>query len=82
MERELNIQDSVIYIDSHGEKRPALVTNVWKGMGGKPGCNVVYVSKDEGKTDPYGRQVERQTSVCHKSVNPAGANCWCWADEI
>lgn len=31
-----------------------------------PGCiNVVIVSKDEGKTDPYGRQIERHTSVMH-----------------
>jgi hypothetical protein len=36
----------------------------------------VYVSADESKTDTYGRQVERQTSVAHISVNPAQANCW------
>ena len=30
-----------------------------------PLINVVYVSGDEGKTDPYGRQVERLSSLNH-----------------
>jgi hypothetical protein len=82
MERELKVGDTCIYIDSHRETHQALVTKVWQSMGGLPGCNVVFVSSDEAKTDPYGQQLERNTSVVHKSVQPAGAFCWCWPDEI
>lgn len=84
MERELKIGDSIVYIDAHRESHPALVTKVWPGCGGGtiPGCNLVIVSSDETKQDPYGQQLERFTSVVHKSLNPAGAWCWCWADEV
>lgn len=49
---------------------------------GEPGCNLVYVSSDQMKKDPYGRQIERATSVVHKSKQPAGGNFWCWPDEV
>ena len=40
--------------------------------GGKfiPCLNVVFVSADESKRDPYGRQVERMSSLQHYSQGP------------
>lgn len=82
MERKLSVGDSIVYIDAHRMRHSALVTTVWGPFtGGQPGCNLVYVSGDDSKTDPYGRQIERQTSVVHLSGQPAGAFCWCWPDE-
>lgn len=49
---------------------------------GEPGCNLVYIAGDKAKTDPYGRQLERMTSVVHKSKQPAHGMYWCWSDEV
>lgn len=48
-----------------------------------PCCNVVFVSKDAEKTDPYGRQLERNTSVSYgrNQSTPFLGNCWAWPDE-
>ncbi len=80
MIKELIVGENVIFIDSTRVEHAALVTNVF-GMSGCQGCNVVYASSDDAKTDNYGRQLERATSVCHLSVNPAKANCWRHVDE-
>jgi hypothetical protein len=82
MERTLNVEDTVIYIDSHRKPRRALVTKVWNSVGNLPGCNLVVVCDDESKTDGYGRQIERFTSVVHLSQNAAKGWCWCWPDEV
>lgn len=79
---KLEIGQNVIFVDSLRKEHVALVTNVWPSMGGIPGCNVVYVSDDESKTDPYGRQVERSTSIVHQSVQPAGGMCWRHIGEL
>ena len=50
-----------------------------------PCCNVVWVSSDVDKTDPYGRQIERQTSCGYgrdQGMTPFIGMCWCWPDEI
>jgi hypothetical protein len=47
-----------------------------------PGCNLLFMSKDQDKKDNYGRQLERATSVPHKSAQVAAANFWCWPDEL
>jgi len=62
---------------TYGSKPP----DPYQGAAGDPGCNLVYVSGDTAKTDPYGRQLERATSVVHKSKQPAHGNYWCWPDE-
>lgn len=54
----------------------------YRGPTGEPGCNLVYVDSDKTKHDPYGRQIARETSVVHKSKQPAHGNYWCWPDEI
>ncbi len=85
MGRELVIGSNIIFVDPQRQEHLALVTQVWPGMGGSsdaaPGCNLVYVSGDASKTDPYGRQLERATSVTHKSRQPAPGNFWKWVDE-
>lgn len=62
-ETELKVGGSVTYFDEYGVPHDALVTAVWT-----PECiNVVYVSNDENKRDPNGRQIERASSVQKKS---------------
>lgn len=41
-----------------------------------PSVNVIYVSDDPLKTDPYGRQVERLASLPHHSGTPAPGRYW------
>lgn len=48
---------------------------------GEPGCNLLFVSSEADKTDPYGRQIERATSVVHRSKQPAHGGFWRWPDE-
>lgn len=50
-----------------------------------PCCNLVYVTRDENKTDPYGRQIERATSCSYgrqQGMVPFVGMCWCWPDEV
>lgn len=74
----VKIGQAVIYVDSRGRERPALVTNVWDNMSGTghPGTNVVFVNDDVDQTDSYGRKIERSTSVVHQSNQPAHGNFW------
>jgi hypothetical protein len=49
-----------------------------------PCCNLVYVSADKDKTDPYGRQLERATSCSNgrsQGTVPFVGMCWAWPDE-
>lgn len=79
MERELKVGQSIVFIDSLRQKHDAVVTAWWTPSC----CNLVIVSGDEKKTDEYGRQIERHTSVCHKSAqgDVAYGNVFCFADE-
>jgi hypothetical protein len=73
----VKIGDAVTFVDAHAVERPALVTHIWGSMGGsQPGVNVVIIANDESKTDQYGRQLERHTSVVHQSAQPAHG--WYW----
>lgn len=68
-----------MFYDEHRQQRPALITT-WHGLKDgesiedfrtkygpetMPCVNLVFVVGDESKTDPYGRQIERKTSVMH-----------------
>lgn len=66
------------FVDSLGRERAAIVTSSWKnGDESKgDGVNVVVVDINEAKTDTYGRQVERFTSVPHQSTQPAPGMYW------
>lgn len=82
MEKELKVGDHIVFIDEHRVSHEALVTRVWVSLGGKPGCNLVFVSGDESKDAPYGRQIERRTSIVHLSQQPARASCWEWPFDM
>jgi hypothetical protein len=41
-----------------------------------PSINVVFITDDATKHDPYGNQVERRSSVTHKSNQPAFGMYW------
>ena len=51
------------------------------GFEGKPNQET-YVVSEPDKADPYGRQIERETSVVHKSDQVAPGMYWCWPDEM
>lgn len=88
MTRKYDTDSQIIFVDSKGEAHSALATVWWDTIStyrsdqGEPGCNVVYVSTDTSKTDPYGRQIEKATSVVHKMKQAAPGNFWCWPDEF
>lgn len=71
--RVLKPGDVVVYTDQFGVKHDALVTVYWDGGKGETGkaLNLVYVVKDESKSDSYGRQIERATSVSMRSEGTA-----------
>jgi len=71
----MQIGDAVTYVDPVGRSRPALLTAV-HGADETPSVNLVFVSDDETKGDPYGRQIERETSVVHQSHQGAHGNYW------
>ncbi len=68
MDAEVRVGDAVIFVDPIRNEHDALVTAVWS----KDCINVVFVSADESKTDSYGRQIERETSVSRHSES----NCF------
>src|SRR6185312_7622413 len=41
-----------------------------------PSVNLVYVNSNKNMNDPYGRQIKRGSSICHKSNQSAPANFW------
>lgn len=50
-----------------------------------PCCNIVWVTTEDSKEDPYGRQLERATSVSYgrqQGMTPFVGMCWCWPDEV
>ena len=76
---DVTVGDHVLYVDERGRERDALVTAVHTGMSGEgepPGLNVVTVTLEEGRTDPYGQQIERLSSVVHEDAQPAHGNFW------
>lgn len=86
MDHEQKVGAHIIFFDTHRVPHSALVTVWWNNgqpeLHKTPALNLVYVSDDEAKTDTYGRQLERATSVSHKSAHIAGGYVWCWPDEV
>lgn len=76
--RPVGVGDHVKVVTESYEERDALVTTVHGTFPeeGKPGfipcINVVYISSDPAKRDPYGQQVERMSSLQHFSQGPGG----------
>lgn len=58
----------ILFADPWGVEHMAFITYCFSvGKDDFPMCvNLVYVSKDGAKTDQYGRQVERYTSVMRR----------------
>lgn len=83
----VEVGQHVLYVDELSKPRPALLTAVWRSTGAYmphsrvPGVNLVVVSDDEKKDDPYGRQIERVTSVVHVTNQPAPGWYWCLPSE-
>jgi hypothetical protein len=86
MERELKNGMYVKVVDERGVLHDGLVTNSWglqkvKDGAAGPTINVLFVSNDETKTDPYGTQLERLSSCSHKLNTSAPGRYWYFADE-
>jgi len=88
MERTISIGDAVKVVDEVGTLHDGLVTQQW-GQPGRvikdgenpPAINVMYLSADEMKTDPYGRQIERLSSCSHRSTTTAPGRFWYFPNE-
>jgi hypothetical protein len=75
--REVHVGDVVIYHNPVAKPFKALVTAVWSAV-----ClNVVVISDDAAKTDPYGRQIERFTSLSWGGNMTVHGNYWRFEDE-
>ena len=72
------IGDAVTVVDSTSKTHEALVTCVftWPGDEEHASINAVFVSNDAAKDDPYGRQIERLTSLPHQTHQPAHGYYW------
>lgn len=79
----MKVGDAVKFVDSLRVKHYALLTAVHDGGQGtpNPAVNLVYVSQDPAKRDPYGHQLERSSSVVHKSYQSAAGMYWYGTDE-
>ncbi len=68
------VGEPVVYTDSRGGKHAALVTAPWSAT-----CiNLVMVSDNEAEQDTYGRQIKRETSCTHASLQTAPNKCNSW----
>lgn len=71
------VRDVVTFVDDRGNEHNALVTAVFgSGPDGNPSINMVIVSSDPSKEDPFGRQMERKTSVVHQENQAAHGMYW------
>jgi hypothetical protein len=71
----MEIGETVTYVDPMQKEHRSLITAV-HGSGDSPSINLVYTSDDPAKYDPYGRQLERATSVVHQTSQMAKGNYW------
>lgn len=85
MDRHPKVGDHVVYVDEHGQEHSALVNMVWDGAVGHPDypvqnptINLVVVHPDAARTDNYGRQIERHTSVPSARRTTVRGRCWDW----
>ena len=83
MDQQKGVGEVVIYVDRVGREYKALVTAVWGEWKADPppSLNVVFVSNDPEKDDPYGRQIERETSIVHVSQQGAPGFMYRYLDE-
>lgn len=67
----LVVGKAVTYFDEYSRPHYALVTADWGNQVvlGTSAINLVYVTTDDAKTDPYGAQIERASSVSPKRAD-------------
>lgn len=70
------VGEVIVYTDEVSVEHDALVTAYWGGDQPNMALNCVYVSGDSGKSDPYGRQLERASSVSRQSEHTAHGRYW------
>lgn len=72
-ERDAFIGRPCIYVDPKSVEHSAIINACWSTIedGIPHSVNLVYVSDQEAKRDQYGRQVEHDTSVVHRSKQGA-----------
>jgi hypothetical protein len=70
------VGETILYADEVGRAHHALVTAYWGGDRPDGALNCVYVSSDSEKSDPYGRQIERASSVSRQSEHTAHGRYW------
>jgi hypothetical protein len=71
----------IVFIDTLGKERDALVTAVHGPADKNPSVNLVCVNTDDTQYDSYGNKTERASSVGHQSNQWAHGNMWRFADE-
>ncbi len=93
--RSVKIGSSVVFVDQKGVRINALVIANWgqhaKGIDQEssweegelgPTINVCFVDQNPERTDSYGRQFKRETSVTHKSGSTAPGFWWALKEEL
>lgn len=70
------VGDVIEYVDEVSVPHDALVTIYFGGEREGGALNCVYLSSDSSKNDPYGRQVERASSVSRESEHTAHGRFW------
>lgn len=70
------VGDVVIYTDEVGVEHNALVTIYFGGERPDGALNCTFLSSDAAKSDPYGRQIERASSVSRQSEHTAHGRHW------
>lgn len=70
------VGDVIRATDELGREHDALVTAYWAGDRADGALNCVFVSDDIDKTDPYGRQLERMSSVGRQNELSAHGRFW------
>jgi len=77
-DRTPRVGQAIVFCDASAVDHDALVTCVHS----KTCINLVFVSGDADRTDTYGRQIERPTSISHVGVEgTAHGFYWRFADE-
>jgi hypothetical protein len=90
MERTIKDGQYVKVVDESGRLHDGLVTRQWGSIEGTvvkdgeagPCVNVLFVTDDQAKTDPYGLQIERLSSCSHKRSTTAPGRYWYFPDEV
>lgn len=68
----LTVGGCVTFVDARAVQHQALVTAIWGNPEQTVPCiNIVLVASDAAKQDQYGRQLERHTSLVHKTSQGA-----------